>query len=127
MMPFSEGRAAFAGSWLRPSTPIPTTLHRAVADLFERGARFGRHRERNAIALRMSRDQAVLLNDLRRCNPEVAQLPSVARVMTAAGADEVKSEGSDSEEQTLQTGDDDSGEPEDFYADALEDVWPGQP
>jgi hypothetical protein len=58
---------------------------------------------------------------------EVAQLPSVARVMAAAGADEVKSEGSDSEEQTLQTGDDDSGEPEDFYADALEDVWPGQP
>ena len=35
--------------------------------------------------------------------------------------------GSDSEEQALETGDDDSGEPEDFYADALEDVWPGQP
>ena len=57
----------------------------------------------------------------------MAQLPSVARVMAAAGADEVKSEGSDSEEQALETGDDDSGEPEDFYADALEDVWPGQP
>ena len=128
MMPFSEDALAFARELAAAKYTYPDDTV-AVADLFERWKLgLGATAKERRIALRMSRDQAVLLKDLPGLQePEVAQLPSVARVMAAAGADEVKSEGSDSEEQTLETGDDDSGEPEDFYADALEDVWPGQP
>ena len=128
MMPFSEDALAFARELAAAKYTYPDDTI-AVADLFERWQLgLGATAKERRIALRMSRDQAVLLNNLPGLHEsEVAQLPSVARVMAAAGADEVKSEGSDSEEQTLQTGDDDSGEPEDFYADALEDVWPGQP
>ena len=128
MMPFSEDALAFARELAAAKYTYPDDTV-AVADLFERWKLgLGATAKERRIALRMSRDQAVLLNDLPGLQePEVAQLPSVARVMAAAGADEVKSEGSDSEEQALETGDDDSGEPEDFYADALEDVWPGQP
>lgn len=128
MMPFSEDALAFARELAAAKYTYPDDTV-AVADLFERWKLgLGATAKERRIALRMSRDQAVLLKDLPGLQePEVAQLPSVARVMAAAGADEVKSEGSDSEEQALETGDDDSGEPEDFYADALEDVWPGQP
>ena len=128
MMPFSEDALAFARELAAAKYTYPDDTI-AVADLFERWKLgLGATAKERRIALRMSRDQAVLLNNLPGLQePEVAQLPSVARVMAAAGADEVKSEGSDSEEQTLETGDDDSGEPENFYADALEDVWPGQP
>ena len=128
MMPFSEDALAFARELAAAKYTYPDDTI-AVADLFERWKLgLGATAKERRIALRMSRDQAVLLNDLPGLHePEVAQLPSVARVMAAAGADEVKSDGSDSEEQTLETGDDDSGEPENFYADALEDVWPGQP
>ena len=128
MMPFSEDALAFARELAAAKYTYPDDTV-AVADLFERWKLgLGATAKERRIALRMSRDQAVLLNDLPGLQePEVAQLPSVAHVMAAAGADEVKSDGSDSEEQALETGDDDSGEPEDFYADALEDVWPGQP
>lgn len=128
MMPFSEDALAFARELAAAKYTYPDDTV-AVADLFERWKLgLGATAKERRIALRMSRDQAVLLNNLPGLQePEVAQLPSVARVMAAAGADEVKSEGSDSEEQALETGDDDSGEPENFYADALEDVWPGQP
>ena len=127
MMPFSEDALAFARELAAAKYTYPDDTV-AVADLFERWKLgLGATAKERRIALRMSRDQAVLLKDLPGLQePEVAQLPSVARVMAAAGADEVKSEGSDSEEQALETGDDDSGEPENFYADALEDVWPGQ-
>ena len=127
MMPFSEDALAFARELAAAKYTYPDDTV-AVADLFERWKLgLGATAKERRIALRMSRDQAVLLNDLPGLHePEVAQLPSVARVMAAAGADEVKSDGSDSEVQTLVSGDDDSGEPENFYADALEDVWPGQ-
>ena len=102
MMPFSEDALAFARELAAAKYTYPDDTI-AVADLFERWKLgLGATAKERRMALRMSRDQAVPLNDLPGPQePEVAQLPSVARVMAAAGADEVKSEGSDSEEQTL--------------------------
>ena len=127
-MPFSEDALQFARRLAATKYTYPDDAI-AAADLFQRwNLGLAATAKERRIALRMSRDQAVLLNDVPGPRePEVAQLPSVAHAMAAAGAGEVKTDSSDSEEQTQETGDDDAGEPEDFYADALEDVWPAQP
>ena len=127
-MPFSEDALQFARRLAAAKYTYPDDAI-AVADLFERWhLGLGATVKERRIALRMSREQAALLNDVPGLRePEVAQLPSVAHVMAAAGADEANTDSADSEEHTPETGDDDSGEPDDFYADALEDVWPAQP
>jgi transposase InsO family protein len=127
-MPFSEDALQFARRLAAAKYTYPDDAI-AVADLLERWQLgLGATVKERRIALRMSRQQAALVNDLPGLSePEVAQLPSVAQVMAAAGGDQTPTDSADSQEHEPEAGDDDAEEPEDFYADALEDVWPAQP
>jgi transposase InsO family protein len=127
-MPFSEDALQFARRLAAAKYTYPDDAV-AVADLLERwNLGLGATVKERRIALRMSRQQAALVHDLPGLSePAVARLPSVARVMAAADTAETGPSSADSQEHAPETGDDDSDEPDDFYADALEDVWPAQP
>lgn len=125
---FSEDGLRLARKWAAAKYTYPDDAI-AVADLFERWKLgLGATAKERRIALRMFREQASLSKSVPGMDDiDVARLPSVAHVLAAVDGSEATPERAESDDEAVETGDDDSEEPEDFYADALEDVWPGQP
>ena len=78
------------------------------------------------MALRLSREAASI--ELPQRGEEVVTLPSVARVLAAAGPPAPDAEEEAPQEPDPETGDDDAaddrsaGDEDDFYADAFEDA-----
>lgn len=121
-MPLSEDALKFARRLAAAKYTYPDDKI-AVADLFERWqVGLGKTRAERRMALRLSREQAALIEPADRSDANPTQLPSVAKVLTATATDKPKAETPD---PVAETGDDDEAhfdDPDDFYADALEDV-----
>ena len=99
----------------------------AVADLLERwNLGLGNTLAERRMALRLSREAASI--ELPQRGEEVVTLPSVARVLAAAGPPAPDAEEEAPQEPDPETGDDDAaddrsaGDEDDFYADAFEDA-----
>lgn len=125
-MPLSEDALRFARKLAAAKYTYPDD-RRAVADLLERwNVGHGSTKAERRMALRLSREAANLESDITE--PQVATLPSVARVMAKADPPAPREDdeqrwqdvdpecGDDDTEDDLR--DDDGG----FYADALEDA-----
>ncbi|WP_232661235.1 Mu transposase C-terminal domain-containing protein [Pseudonocardia sp. TRM90224] len=146
-MPLSEDALRFARKLAAARYTYPDDKI-AVADLLERwNVGLGNTRAERRMALRLSRERSALIGpepgDTAEAN--VTQLPSVAKVLAASAADTSASATSVADtpgrftagidehmttpgraiaEPAAETGDDDEADfdPDDFYADALEDV-----
>lgn len=124
-MPLSEDALQFARKLAAAKYTYPDDKI-AVADLLERWhLGLGTTLPERRMALRLSREQAGIDLPVER-EPAVSGLPSVARVLAAAGSGDALADVEG--EPIAEMGDDDAddlyglGAEEDFYADALEDV-----
>jgi transposase InsO family protein len=125
-MPLSEDALKFARRLAAAKYTYPDDKI-AVADLFERwNVGLGETRAERRMALRLSREQTALIESPDTSETAPTQLPSVARVLAATASEEPKAETPDPDaEPVAEMGDDDEADfddPDDFYADALEDV-----
>lgn len=124
-MPLSEDALQFARKLAAAKYTYPDDKI-AVADLLERwNLGLGTTLAERRMALRLSREQAAIDLPAER-EPAVSGLPSVARVLAAAGSGDAPADVE--AEPIAEMGDDDAEDlngldaEEDFYADALEDA-----
>lgn len=126
-MPLSEDALRFARKLAAAKYTYPDDKI-AVADLLDRwNVGLGETRAERRMALRLSRERSALIELDESTDATVTQLPSVAKVLAASSADQPVAEPA---EPVVEAGDDDETDLvdlDDFYADALEDVWPSQP
>lgn len=125
-MPLSEDALAYARKLGAAKYTYPDD-RLAVADLLERwNLGLGNTLAERRMALRLSREAASI--ELPQRGEEVVTLPSVARVLAAAGPLAPDAEEEAPQEPDPETGDDDAADDlgaadeDDFYADAFEDA-----
>jgi transposase InsO family protein len=131
-MPLSEDALKFARRLAAAKYTYPDDKI-AVADLLERwNVGLGETRAERRMALRLSREQTALI-EAEPETPEatLTQLPSVAKVLAATATEATATDEpaakspNEAAEPVIDVGDDDEADfddPDDFYADALEDV-----
>ena len=120
-MPLSDEALRFARRLAAAKYTYPDDKI-AVADLLERwNLDLDRSLAERRMALRLSREQSAIDLPEQAGEPDVAELPSVARVLQPA---ETSASDGPADDLGPEMGDDDTDDEldDDFYADALEDV-----